>query len=204
MSVGDTFHLVFVTSATTKAEETGILYYNTFVNDVANNVDPYSGSIVAKYSWTWKAIASTSGSDAIENTGTTWSDAIPGNRIFQIKKLGGYDQIADDYKDLWDGNIDHAIDRDEQGGLLAVVNASTVWTGTWDDGKKQDPLGSANPYAARYSWGHDPQWIRKETQPQATEYRMYALSELVTIIPEPATLALLVLGLPFVMRRKRR
>jgi hypothetical protein len=114
LSPGDTFHLVFDSSTTTQATSPDIGYYNTFVNGVANG----AGSIVAAYGWTWKAIGSTVGTSAIDNTGTQYT--LPANRGNPIYRVGDYVLVANDYADLWDGTLQAGISTNEKGGEQAV------------------------------------------------------------------------------------
>ena len=122
--LGDTFRLVFVTSTKTLATSTDIGYYNTFVDDVANNVT-VANSIVVSYGWTWKAIASTQTKSAINNTSTTGT----GFPIYLVG--GGNAQVADDYVDLWNGSLDNPVTRNQTGNNeLTTGENNRVWTGT--------------------------------------------------------------------------
>ncbi|MDA1236799.1 MAG: hypothetical protein O3A53_18615, partial [Acidobacteria bacterium] len=58
LGVGDTFHLIFVTSTTRDGNSGEIADYNTFVNTAANS----GGSQLAALGATWYAVASTQGS----------------------------------------------------------------------------------------------------------------------------------------------
>jgi hypothetical protein len=85
LSQGDTFRMVFVTSAATNATSTDIDTYNTFVTNIAKDLAGNTGSIVAQYEdWSWSVIGSTATVNAIDNTLTTWTDAAPGHAIFLV------------------------------------------------------------------------------------------------------------------------
>lgn len=124
-AVGDNYRFAFFTSVRTTAESADISTYNTFVQNLANATTVYD--IGADEGVTWKAIGSTDDVNATDNTSTTWTDESPGDPIFL---LDGSTLIASDYKDLWDGDIQHAIDLTEEG----VVSTHWPWTGTYTDG----------------------------------------------------------------------
>jgi hypothetical protein len=71
-------------------------------------------------------------------------------------------QVADDWADLTDGSLDHAIDRDETGA--AVSGETRVWTNTtadaraWDNGRHCSPGPSPDiPGLSTWSCGA-PSW----------------------------------------------
>ena len=107
---GDSYRFAFFTSARRTAEETDIEIYNAWAQDLANASIAYD--IGADDGATWKVIGSTDEVGAIDNTSTTWTEEEPGDPIFL---LDGSTIVANDFKDLWDGEILHSIDLNEQG-----------------------------------------------------------------------------------------
>jgi len=206
LGVGDTFHLTFLTSTTTSAESDNIADYNAHVSDAAN----LATSVVADGGWTWKAIVSTPTVDAIENTGTTYTVGSPGFPIYRVPWVGGddvvhYPLIAEDYADLWDGSIATWLHRTESnpgGDTWSWQATGTAWDGT----ASANPLGGAGEnvtYGENNSTGAA--WIASGTYDKtATWFRVYAISEPLEIIPEPATLALLGLGVLWTLKRSGR
>ena len=57
ITVGDTFHLVFITSPVdTMNSEWNLTQLNAHVNDIANNTGGYSGSVVASQGLTFASL----------------------------------------------------------------------------------------------------------------------------------------------------
>ena len=64
-------------------------------------------------------------------------------------------QVADDWADLTDGSLDHAIDKDEHGNTVA----GNVWTNTETDGRAHDHRRDCGPGSALGDvWGSDSQF----------------------------------------------
>ena len=197
-ALGDTYHFVFVTSTGTTATSSDIGDYNDTVQGCANATATYDIGVDEGVGW--KVIGSTA-IPAIDNTHTTYTDTEPGYPIFL---LDGSTTVAFSYKDLWDDDdIRHEVNLTEVGGSPPTVN---VWTGTVEDGSAHPlSLGSSPEVRAGNSnWNTGKKWINNEPRDPNDTASLYALSTTLHIVPEPATLALLALGLPFVMRRKRK
>jgi hypothetical protein len=127
LSGGEQYRLVFVTSNLHKALSSDISTYNKIVDDLG---DPILDS-------DWKVIGSTATVDAIVNTDT------PIDKLnVSIWRLDDV-KVADNYADLWDGVLDAAINKDQDGATPTPENR--VWTGRNHDGvKAADPLGDSS------------------------------------------------------------
>ena len=95
---GDRFRLMFITADSRDANSDRIEDYNKFVQDAtaAGHAD------IQDYSADFRALASTVAVDAIDNTGTNWTESDLGLPVYWLKGT----RVADDYKDLYDGDWD--------------------------------------------------------------------------------------------------
>jgi len=89
-------------------------------------------------------------------------------------RLVGGTQVADDWTDLTDGTLDHAIDRDEHG--VAVAGETRVWTNTttdaraWDNGRHCSPGPSPDiPGLSTWSCGA-PSWTPGDCRFESGKY----------------------------------
>ena len=194
---GETFRWVFVTSGLTPATSSLISTYNDFVNDaVADAVvaDPTVTTVtdvLGKSSITdiadieWKAIASTSTVNAIDNIG-----ASPAGIYTPLEDL-----VANGTADMFDGDIGSAIGVSEYG----PVGQRPVWTGSWPNGTSFIfPLGgdmgmdlAAFGDNTRTNSG----WINVNIVGTGTPQALYAISEELTVVPVPGALILAATGL---------
>ena len=187
------YRIVFLTSTTTQATSTDIATYNAFVNaaaDLNTALDAIS----------WAAMGSTATVNVRDNTGTTGAGT--GIAIYTITG----NLVATDYTDLWDNTIANEITVDEFGANNIVTSA---WTGTNGTGTTttNNPLGAATARAGNPTredvagW-----WMNRVGSTNTNSFSMYAMSGVLTVVPEPSSFALLggLLSLGFVMVRRRR
>jgi hypothetical protein len=114
--------------------------------------------------------------------------------------------IAIDATDFWDGTLLHAILYNELG--VAVPEGTRIWTGTNGVGNIAansangwtDPSGVAmtgNPFASDFTW------VFASSIQSNQLARLYGISPLLTVAPEPSGIALAAMALAGFMRRRR-
>ncbi|MFK7851297.1 MAG: PEP-CTERM sorting domain-containing protein [Akkermansiaceae bacterium] len=205
--VGDTYRLVFASSARRNATSTDINVYNGFVQGLADSSTLFTGTA------SWKAIASTQSVNARINTGTTGS---AGEAIFLTD---GSTIIGTNYGDFWNGHAVGAqdIDLDENGNGFGSnqnvftgisSNGSTITdrylgTTTISNNSLRVTTGQTNPNSTG-------RWAQQFNANPTSQQRLYGLSDALTIvelpdaIPEPSSIALLGLGgFTLLLRRKK-
>ena len=175
---GDTYRFVFITSTMQGAESSDITTYNALVQGLADAAG-LGGA-------TWNVIGSTATVDARDNTSTN-PTVETGHAIFL---LDGSTVVANDYADLWDGEIQHIINLTEQG----VEFAHWPFTGTYTDGTnatgKPDSGGGALGASDQVVQGNgsvttDWIWRMWTADPPATLLPLYALSDPLVVLAEP-------------------
>jgi hypothetical protein len=192
---GDEYRLAFVTSPKRNGASSLIASYNAFVTDVAN-----TQAALASLGTTWKAIGSTATVDARDNTGTNPVVDGVGVPIFLLNDT----LLADDNSDLWDGDILVPFAIDEAG---AVSPLSFVWTGTTSSGVAHPfPLGSEEPVIGTTGMTNS-NWVDGAKLFSFLERPVYAVSDVLIVVPEPGTGLLVMtglLGLAYRQWRQRR
>jgi len=180
---GDTYRFAFYSSGVMAPDQEDITVYNDFIQNLADNTSVYD--IGADEGGTWKLIGSTDAVDARDNTSTNINVNGSGEAIFL---LDGTTIVANDYADLWDGEIQHVIDLTEQGTIPTYLwpATGTYWDGTSSAGKPGthgSVIGNSGEISQGYA-GDTTQWIwRTNTSGSRTKARpMYALSDPLTVL----------------------
>jgi PEP-CTERM motif-containing protein len=195
LTTGDTYRLVFVTSTTRDATSTSIADYNTHVSDAANAVPE-----LAALGATWKALASTAGTNAIANVGVS----LPSVGIFRFDGTKVADGL-DSGVGLYGGFILVQISINE----LGLSPELLVWTGTDQTGTAAlaDRLGTPTPLVGdtrltSRSWTDG---FFSGSTSSATLMPVYGISSELTVpVPEPGTIGLTALGVAFLFLARRR
>jgi hypothetical protein len=185
LNPGNQYRLAFVTSAERNGASTLIDSYNAFVTNVAN-----TQAALASLGTTWKAIASTATVDARDNTGTNPVVDGVGVPIFLLNDT----LLAEDNFDLWDGNILVPLAIDETGGASPQT---FVWTGTRSSGVANSPLGTGSPLhptIGTTQFSHSA-WVQGDNLFNFLVQPLYAVSDVLIVVPEPGTGLLVIAGL---------
>ena len=175
LSPGDQYRLVFVTSGARDASSANIEDYNDFVKSYGDQ------AVVSN----WKAIVSTATVDARDNTSSNPTTDGVGVPIYNL--MG--ELVADDYSDLWGGELKLPIKYNEEGTELF----SWVWTGTSSDGTAlSDGVGSPSTTSSRGSSLGDAAWsLKNNNNPLSVLDSFYGMSTVQTVepeaVPEPAS-----------------
>ncbi len=193
LNPGDEYHLAFLTAGKRDATAVLIETYNTFVQAEAalNSSDTGTDQGVQ-----WFVIGSTGSVDARVN-------AVVSAPVYL---LDGTTKVADGFIDIWDGTIENPIDIDQH----LDISLNLVFAGSDPNGTKYSPgvprfLGSTetvqlgDPTATDFEWIFDP-----GADDDTNERSFYALSELLTVVPEPTVGSLIAFGMLAVLWRRRR
>jgi hypothetical protein len=183
LNPGDQYRLIFVTSTTTDATSSNISDYDNFVSGVANGV-----AELQALGTSWSAVGSTLAVDARDHTNTNnlTDTGVP------IYLLNGQ-LLASNNADLWNGNVAAPLQVDE----MANIVSGMVWTGTIWDGKAYPAYHLGSAYNASFGLTDEvgTGWVSSFVANPSGSGHLYAISGTLTMIPEPGTATLLMLGL---------
>lgn len=193
---------MFVTSQTTEATSTDLSYYNTFVNDSANNLGGDTGSELASLGATWTVFGGTSSA-----LGYADYESDPNVPVYDVNG----DLIATTFYGLVNGSaLGDPVDLTQTG---SIFTGSFAWTGVQSNGNP-DPggqaLGGGDPsYGDPFSTTSD-DWLDTYdfNQSDTVAGSLYALSSVMTVsaAPEPSTIWSILGGIAAIgwQVRKRR
>ena len=184
--VGDTYHLVFISSQETTTSSDGDI--TAFVNTVADG-----STITGVSDASWFAMASTPAVDARDH-------AVVSSPVYLTD---GLTKVADDFAGMWSG--DKNIILDESGAHYSLSSGETeVWTGSASNGTKVNNREVGNPLQTSVRTGHFPagsgNWFTNRDRAETDTKRFYGLSQELTILdgtevdttaptPDPMTFA---------------
>jgi len=179
LNPGDQYRLAFITSTTRFATSADIADYNAFVTTVANTVP----ELVA-LGTTWTSIISTTTVDARDNTASNplLSVGVP---IYNLAN----EEIATSNADFWDGMPSAVLSYSETGDELVLL----VWTGSYYDGQRYPGLSAGDPSCRIGHPGQlHPNWMQLSWGLSDNFLHLYGISDVLTVVPEPGTMALAV------------
>ncbi len=192
LNPGDQYRLIFESSTVRDATSTDIADYNAFVAALAAAVPE-----LAALGTTWTAIASTATIDARDNTNTNPVSAA-GVPIYATGGKTSPSLVFTDNADIWDG-LNLTVRVFNENGLFNTNKTlgRAIWTGTGGDGTAASPLGTATPTIGGTAVSKTPNafWIDTGTGVQTEPHFLYGISGILTVVPEPGTAALVLLGL---------
>ena len=198
LTLGEQFRLAYVTADFYSGSSSDIATYNTDVNDEAGDL-----SIAALAGIGWKVIGSTDTVSALQNIGTD------GVRVYN---LGGQEVASNDgvgSGGLFSGGLMNPIDFIENGtgGLPTYVMTGTQPNGSIYTGLA---LGDSNWLLGVWS-ATNLQWTQAAEAPSGNNFHLYGISDEITVgavdgsmVPEPGTLSLMMLGGMFLAGKARK
>jgi hypothetical protein len=219
LAAGDTFRFIFLTQGTITGTSADISTYDTFVNSQAGGAQ-YQGSSVS-----WSAIISTPTINARDHVGD-YGTNFPVFRIDGTRIANSMTTDAAGHG-LWGSGFvspGAGILASPSFGIdgAALTGSLSAWTGSDYDGTKlvtgsnNSAVGSpsvsfgGNTYSGLSMTGSTTfstsNWLRDGGQNNfnTNSLRVYGISEQLTVIPEPSSLGLLLLGAAGLVARRKR
>lgn len=184
LHAGDKYRLVFVTDMSDRGR---------YVPDYWKDIDAYNSAFAntgyqLDVAGTWRVVASALDVDARDNTNTN-PNVSPGFPIYRVDGV----RVANDNADLWDGELLAPISVNEYGAHKSVP----VWTGTRLDGTG-DPGRTLGTKVIGYGTSDEIgyRWAWEGSYPaNSGVFSYYVMSDVLTVVPEPSTLALASAGI---------
>lgn len=182
LAAGQKFRFIYVTNRTTNAFSSSTATYDGVATldatDKGNQT--FNGTGV-----TWQALLSTADTAGAPGSGTSAAERITTQAPFF--RLGGT-RVADSKTQLFSSSLSAPV------GVFAADQA--VWTGTDPDGSAHDtsPMG-VQPAGSKARYGNASSanafWLSQGQNANQTDLPIYAFSNELTAVPEPASAALL-------------
>lgn len=174
LAPGDEYRLVFITkNKIFTAESPDISDYDAHVTSQAN-----MSPLLAALQTNWRVIGSTPSISAKAHTDT--DDSALGATGVPIYRLDGL-RIADNYDDLWDGNIQRPLYVAQDGSTLNTCCGT--WTGTRMDGAQAIgyELGAGLTVVDGAPNGTGDNWIQTGPYPATELQYLYAISDVLVV-----------------------
>ena len=192
---GDPYRLVYVTSHSISGNLSEISTYNSFVDEVANNLSGFTGSLIPGIS-TWDAIISTGALSARENISALPGTDGAGIPIYNI--LG--ERLANNYADFWDATLANDVASSVAGTERNTAPPSEniggndiqpVWTGTASNGTTSLPVGAGTTTMGVSmvipANGFADSWVQAASRTSTASLPVYGISSILTASAEPIT-----------------
>lgn len=205
---GDQYRLLFVTSATRDATSTDIADYNDFVQQVA-----HAAPVVSSWGLSWSVVGSTEAVDARTNTGTDYGDGSDGYGV-PVYRLDGV-KLVPDYRGLWEPidfpvsvpggpNLTElgAVLEPEPDSIEVEAYTGTTMFGVVDEGFHLGSVGSVS--TGLVNAPENPEWFSRLSISSQAQLPFYAMSEVLTAIPEPSCSTMLFIGMVIAIARLRK
>ena len=197
LAPGDTFRFIFLTQGTITATSADISTYDTFVNSQAGSAQ-YQGASVS-----WSAIVSTPTINARDHVGG-YGTNFP---VFRIDGTRIANSLTTD--SAGKGLYTYSVLASPSFGIdgAALTGSLNAWTGSNNDGTKNSFSALGAP-AGLPRFGNTTVftgfWLGENQAFSTDSLRVYGMSEQLTVIPEPSSIGLLLLGAAGLVARRKR